>query len=106
MKDRTEKFLEKLGKKLFKMELLDAVAKRKSRIVRKLQPKVMVELKSVMSKKHWRKKIKQLVQSFSFAAARSALVCLRGSRTLFANRNFRRNVGDFDAPTDLVAAGL
>ena len=43
---------------------------------------------------------------FSFAAARSALVCLRGSRTLFANRNFRRNVGDFDGPTDLVAAGL
>ena len=62
VKDRKEKFLEKLRKKLFKMELLDAVAKRKSRIVRRLQPKVMVELKSVMSKKQWRKNIKQLVQ--------------------------------------------
>ena len=43
---------------------------------------------------------------FSFAAARCALVCLRGSRTLFNNRGFRGRVGEFDAPTDLVAAGL
>jgi hypothetical protein len=43
---------------------------------------------------------------FSFAAARSALVCLRGSRTLFASRNYRRNVGDYDAPIALVASGI
>ena len=43
---------------------------------------------------------------FSFAAARCALVCLRGSRTLFNNRGFRGHVVEFDAPTDLVAAGL
>ena len=43
---------------------------------------------------------------FSFAAARSALVCLRGSRALFASRNYRRNVGDYDAPIALVASGI
>jgi hypothetical protein len=43
---------------------------------------------------------------FSFAAARTSLVCLRGSRALFSNRRFRRNVDDYDAPIALVAAEL
>jgi hypothetical protein len=41
---------------------------------------------------------------FSFAAARTALVCLRGSRSLFTNRWFSRGVGEHDAPVALVAA--
>ena len=30
----------------------------------------------------------------------------RGSRTLFASRNYSRNVGDYDAPIALVASGI
>ena len=45
---------------------------------------------------------------FSFAAARTALVCLRGSRSLFNNRKFTgsANVGGRDAPVDLVFADM
>ena len=45
---------------------------------------------------------------FSFAAARTALVCLRGSRSLFNNRKFTGsvNVGERDAPVDLVFADM
>ena len=40
---------------------------------------------------------------FSFAAARTALVCLRGSRSLHANRGFRSDVGELNsAPVVLV----
>ncbi len=41
---------------------------------------------------------------FSFAAARTTLVCLRGSRKLFENAPFTRNVREHDAPVTLVAA--
>jgi hypothetical protein len=43
---------------------------------------------------------------FSFAAARTALVCLRGSRSLFGNRKFSREVREQDAPVALVAAEM
>jgi hypothetical protein len=43
---------------------------------------------------------------FSFAAARAALVCLRGSKSLHGNRRYAssRGMGDRDAPVQLVAA--
>jgi hypothetical protein len=43
---------------------------------------------------------------FSFAAARTALVCLRGSRSLWENRDFSRYAKDHDAPEELVAAQM
>lgn len=41
---------------------------------------------------------------FSFAAARTTLVCLRGSRALVLNRHFCNNIRGHDAPVRLVAA--
>jgi len=41
---------------------------------------------------------------FAFAAARTSLVCLRGSRSLFDNRQFSKRVVEHDAPVALVAA--
>jgi hypothetical protein len=41
---------------------------------------------------------------FAFASARAALVCLRGSRSLFRNRRFVQKVEGNDAPLALVAA--
>ena len=43
---------------------------------------------------------------FSFAAARTALVCLRGSRSLFANRRHVANVRDSDAPVEIVCSDM
>jgi hypothetical protein len=43
---------------------------------------------------------------FSFAAARTALVCLRGSRSLWGNKDFSRKAKDHDAPEELVAAQM
>ena len=43
---------------------------------------------------------------FSFAAARTALVCLRGSRSLWENKDFSRKAEDHDAPEELVAAQM
>ena len=43
---------------------------------------------------------------FSFAAARTALVCLRGSRSLFEKRRSAGGVMDSDAPSVLVASYL
>ena len=43
---------------------------------------------------------------FSFAAARTALICLRGSRTLFENRRSREWIQSCDAPSDFVASLL
>jgi hypothetical protein len=42
----------------------------------------------------------------SFVAARTTLVCLRGSRALYANRVSRREVWERDAPVALVAAQM
>jgi hypothetical protein len=43
---------------------------------------------------------------FSFAAARTTLVCLRGSRSLWENNTFSRNAKEHDAPADFVAASM
>ena len=43
---------------------------------------------------------------FSFVAARTTLVCLRGSRVLSRSRRFGRGVGERDAPIALVAAEM
>ena len=54
---------------------------------------------------HYSEMVGVLRARFSFAAARTALVCLRGSRSLFTNRWFRE-IEQFDAPAKLVAVEL
>ena len=43
---------------------------------------------------------------FAFSLARTALVCLRGSRSLWVNCNSTRNVDECDAPVALVASAV
>jgi len=77
-------------------------------------PEMSVALKFLAHKiavkegSHYSKVVDVLRCRFSFAAARTALICLRGSRSLFNNRKFTgsANVGDRDAPADLVFASM
>ena len=77
-------------------------------------PEMSVALKYLAAKLAIKEKVDYSVAvsvlrcRFSFAAARAALVCLRGSRSLSGNRQFVRDVGENDAPIALVAerAGL
>ena len=75
-------------------------------------PEMSVALKYLASKiaakegTLYSKTVDVLRCKFAFAAARTALVCLRGSRSLSDNRKFTgsANVGGRDAPVDLVFA--